>query len=69
MKVFFTRKDREDVVYWSVHNLRQEGEPLRCYMDETVGSWAEPGSYQLFLQATEGDLEKVKGSVLITSED
>ena len=50
-------------------NLRQEGEPLRCYMDETVGSWAEPGSYQLFLQATEGDLEKVKGSVLITSED
>ena len=49
--------------------LRQEGEPLRCYMDETVGSWAEPGSYQLFLQATEGDLEKVKGSVLITSED
>ena len=31
MKVFFTRKDREDVVYWSVHKLIP---PAQCIVQD-----------------------------------
>ena len=65
MQVFFTRDGQENVVYWSVHNLRQPGEPLRCAADFTVAPPAEPGAYQMFLRAADGPLGDIKGSISI----
>ncbi len=68
MKVFFAEDNQEDVVYWSVNNLCQPGEPLECIADFIVGSPAtKPGTYQLYLQASDGALGNVKGSVSIAS--
>ncbi len=70
IKVFFTKDEQKDVSYWSVNNLRQPGEPLECIADFTVGPPAtKPGTYQLYLQAPDGALENVRGSVSIVSAD
>ncbi len=65
MKVFFAKDGQKDPVYWSVHNSRQQGEPLRCAAEFTVGPPAGPGTYELFLQAPEGALGNVRGSISI----
>ena len=70
MKVFFAKDKQEDVAYWSVNNLRQPGEPLECIADFTVGPPAtKPGTYKLYLQAPDGTLGTVRGSVSIVSAD
>ncbi len=70
MKVFFAKDNQEDVAYWSVNNLRQPGEPLECIADFTVGPPATmPGTYKLYLQAPDGALGNVRGSVSIVSAD
>lgn len=52
------------------HNLRQSGEPLECIADFTVGPPATaPGAYKLYLQAPDGALGNVRGSVSIVSAD
>ena len=67
MKVFFAKDNQEDVAYWSVNNLRQPGEPLECIADFTVGPPATtPGTYKLYLQAPDGTLGTVRGSVYIS---
>ena len=66
MQVFFAKDQQKDVVYWSVDNLRQPDEPLKCMADFTVGPpAAEPGTYRLYLRAPEGPLGTVRGSVSI----
>ena len=66
MQVFFTKNDLADVVYWSVRNLRQPGEVLKCTADFTVGPpVTEPGSYKRFLRAVDGPLGDVTGSITI----
>ncbi len=68
MKVFFAKKEKKDVAYWSVNNQRQPGEALECTADFTVGPpVTKPGTYQLYLQAPDGALRNVKGSVSIAS--
>ena len=68
MKVFFAKDGQKDVAYWSVSNLRQPGEPLECIADFTVGPpTSNPGTYQLYLQAPDGALGNVRGSVSIAS--
>ena len=70
MKVFFAKDEQKDVSYWSVNNLRQPGEPLECIADFTVEPPAtKPGTYQLYLQALDGALGNVRGSVSIVSAD
>ena len=69
MKVFFAKDGQKDVAYWSVDNLRQPGEPLKCTADFTVGPPAKPGTYRLYLQATDGALGNVKGSISIARAD
>ena len=70
IKVFFAKDEQKDVSYWSVNNLRQPGEPLECIADFTVGPpAAKPGTYQLYLQAPDGALGTVRGSVSIVSAD
>ncbi len=70
MKVFFAKDGQEDVAYWSVNNLRQPGKSLECIADFTVGIPAtKPGIYKLYIQAPDGALRNVKGSVLIASAD
>ena len=70
MKAFFAKDNQEDVAYWSVNNLRQPGEPLECIADFTVGPPATtPGTYKLYLQAPDGTLGTVRGSVSIVSAD
>ena len=51
--------------YYSVENLRQKGKPLKCTSSFTFGAPVKPGTYNLFLRATDGALENVKGSVSI----
>lgn len=64
MKIFFAEEGRKDVAYWSADSLWQPGEPLECSADFTVGPpFTEPGTYQLYLQAPDGALENVRGSV------
>lgn len=65
MKVFFARDGQKDTVYWSVNNLRQPGEPLRCAADFTAAPPAAPGTYKLYLQAPDGALGNVKGHISI----
>ena len=70
MNVFFAKAGQKDVSYWSVNNLRQPGEALECIGNFTVGPPAsKPGTYQLYLQAPDGTLGNVKGSVSIVSAD
>lgn len=69
MRVYFARDGEENVACWSVHNLRQPGEPLKCVADFTVGAAAEsqagPGTYGLYLQASDSALGEVQGSISI----
>ncbi len=65
MQVYFAKDQRQDTVYWSVHNLRQKGEELRCALDTTVSPPAKAGTYKLYLKATDGALGNVKGSISI----
>lgn len=68
IKVFFAKDGQEDAAYWSVDNLRQPGESLECIADFTVGPpAAKPGTYQLYLQAPDGALGTVRGSISIGS--
>ncbi len=68
IKVFFAKDGQEDVAYWSVDDLRQPGESLECIADFTVGPpTTKPGTYQLYLQAPDGALGDVRGSVSIGS--
>ena len=70
MKVFFAKDGQSDVSYWPVDNLLQPDESLECIADFTVGPPAtKPGTYQLYLQAPDGTLGNVKGSVSIVSAD
>ena len=68
MKAFFAKDNQEDVAYWSVNNLRQPGEPLECIADFTVGP-SMAGTYRLYIQAPDGALGNVKGSISIVSAD
>lgn len=68
IQAFFARDLRRDTVYWSVHSLRQPGEPLRCEAEFTVGPPAEPGTYLLFLRAADGALGGVEGRISITKK-
>ena len=54
-----------NTVYYAVQNQRQTGENLECIASITLKPPVKPGTYQLFLRATEGDLGNVKGSVSI----
>ena len=64
MRVFFAKDEQRDVAYWSVDNLRQPDELLECIADFTVGHpAAKTGTYQLYLQAPDGALGTVRGSV------
>ena len=69
MQVFFAKDKNEDVVYWSVRNMRQPGEALNCTADFTVRRPAEPGTYKLYLKAADGALGDVKGSISIAFSD
>ncbi len=70
MKVFFAKDGQSDVSYWPVDNLLQPDESLECIADFTVGPPAtKPGTYQLYLQAPDGALGNVRGSVSIVSAD
>ena len=69
MQVFFAKDKNEDVVYWSVRNMRQPGEALNCTADFTVQRPAEPGTYKLYLKAADGALGDVKGSISIAFSD
>ena len=66
MKVFFAKDGQSDVSYWPVDNLLQPDESLECIADFTVGPPAtKPGTYQLYLQAPDGALGNVRGSISI----
>ena len=70
IKVFFAKDGQEDVAYWSVDNLRQPGGSLECIADFIVGPpTTQPGTYKLYLQAPDGALGNVRGSVSIASAD
>ena len=56
---------RLNTTYYSVKNLRQQGEVLECVACFTVKPPVEPGTYRLFLRAVDGALENVRGGVSI----
>ena len=56
---------RLDTTYYSMKNLRQEGETLECVSSFAFGPPVNPGAYELFLRATDGALENVRGSISI----
>lgn len=67
LQVGFTEPGDTDLstTYYSVANLRQEGETLECISSFTFGSPVKPGTYSLFLRATDGALGNVKGDISI----
>ena len=67
LQVGFAKPGDADLntTYCSVKNLRQEGETLECTASFTFGPPVKPGTYKLFLRATDGALENVKGSISI----
>ncbi len=69
IQIAFSKDARLNPVYYSVHNLRQKGEPLKCTADNIVGGSMKPGTYKLFIRATDGDLGNVKGSISLTLEE
>lgn len=70
MQVFFTKAGQKEAAYWSVDNLRQPKEPLKCAADFTVGPpMTESGTYRLYLRAPDGVLGNVTGSVSIVFAD
>ena len=68
LQVGFAKPGDESLneVYYSMHNLRQEGEPLECIASTKFGDPAEPGTYRLFLWAPDGALENVRGLVFLS---
>ncbi len=54
-----------NTTYCSVKNLRQEDDALECTASFTVKPPVKPGTYQLFLRATDGALGNVTGSISI----
>lgn len=54
-----------NTTYYSVENIRQQDEALECIESFTVGPPVQPGTYKLFLRATDGALGNVKGSISI----
>ena len=67
LQVGFAKPGDTDLntTYFSVANLRQEGETLKCTSSFTFRTPVKPGTYKLFLRATDGALGNVKGSVSI----
>ena len=67
LQVGFVKPGDESLneIYYSMHNLRQEGEPLECIASTKFGDPVEPGTYRLFLWAPDGALENVRGSISI----
>lgn len=67
MQVGFAEPGDEllDTVYYSVQNQRQKDENLECIASFTLRPPVKPGTYNLFLRATNGDLGNVRGSVSI----
>ena len=67
LQVGFAKPGDNDLntTYFSVANLRQEGETLKCTSSFTFGTPVKPGTYKLFLRATDGALGNVKGSISI----
>lgn len=67
LQVGFTEPGDTDLstTYYSVANLRQEGETLECISSFTFGAPVKPGTYKLFLRATDGALGNVKGDISI----
>lgn len=70
LQVGFAKPGDESLntVYYAVHNLRQEDESLECTASATFRSPAPPGTYALFLRATDGPLGNVHGSVSVGFE-
>ena len=54
-----------NTTYCSVKDLRQEDDALECTASFTVKPPVKPGTYQLFLRATDGALGNVTGSISI----
>ncbi len=54
-----------NTTYYSAANLRQEGDTLNCTSSFTFRPPVKPGTYHLFLRATDGALGDVKGSISI----
>ncbi len=67
LQVGFAKPGDTDLntTYYSVANSRQEGETLKCTSSFTFGTPVKPGTYKLFLRATDGALGNVKGSISI----
>ena len=67
LQVGFAKPGDADLntTYYSVANLRQEGDTLKCTSSFTFRSPVKPGTYKLFLRATDGALGNVKGSISI----
>lgn len=54
-----------NTIYYCVKNLRQQDEALKCTANFTFKPPVESGTYKLFLRATDGTLENVRGSISI----
>ncbi|WP_161844794.1 hypothetical protein [Pseudoflavonifractor sp. 524-17] len=67
LQVGFAKPGDTDLntTYYSAANLRQEGEMLKCTSSFTFAPPVKPGTYKLFLRATDGALGTVKGSISI----
>ncbi|MDE6674734.1 MAG: hypothetical protein K2K19_07975, partial [Acetatifactor sp.] len=67
LQVGFAEPEDEllSTTYYSVHRLRQNDETLRCAASITLRPLVKPGTYKLFLRATDGALGNVKGSISI----
>lgn len=69
MRIFFAGDGQKNAAFWSVNSLRQPGEPLKCTADFTVEPPAKPGTYRLYLQAPDGALGNITGSISIARKD
>lgn len=67
LQVGFAKPGDTDLntTYCSVKNTRQKDEALECIANFTVGPPVQPGTYKLFLRATDGALGNVEGSISI----
>ena len=67
MQIGFAEPDDEilDTTYLSVKSRRQEDGVLECVASFTLRPPVKPGTYKLFLRATDGDLGNIRGSVSI----
>ena len=67
LQVGFAKPGDTDLntTYYSVTNIRQEEEALKCTSGFIFGTPVKPGTYKLFLRATDGALGNVKGGISI----